>query len=156
MVELVDTTDLILGNNMIDTKRYSVYVNKDGRYRCYDRVTQKVVSYPRILMAEKLGRPLEPYEEVHHIDGNTKNNSLDNLTVVNKGEHQRYHSIKYPELVFETCVYCGKKFAMTRVQQQRRKSEEKRGKYGPFCSRRCSGLYGTDEQRKRKNTAECA
>lgn len=141
---------------MIDTERYRVYLNKDGRYRCYDRLTQKVVSYPRILMAQKLGRPLGPYEDVHHIDGNTKNNSLDNLTIVSHGEHQRQHTTKYPKTVIEKCVYCGNKFTMTRIQQQRRKSNAKRGKKGPFCSRRCSGLYGTHEQRKRKYTTECA
>ena len=67
---------------MIDTKRYNIYVNKDGRYRCYDKVTKKVVSYPRILMAEKLGRPLEPYEDVHHIDGNCTNNKEENLQLL--------------------------------------------------------------------------
>ena len=45
---------------------------------------------------------------------------------------------------------------MTRKQQQYRKSSERRGKKGPFCSRRCSGLYGTDEQRRRKSMTECA
>lgn len=141
---------------MIDTKRYNIYLNKDGRYRCYDKVTHKVVSYPRILMANKLGRSLEPYEDVHHIDGNTQNNSIDNLTIVNRGEHQRQHSTKYSETVVETCIYCGNKFTMTRVQQQRRKSDAKRGKKGPFCSRKCSGLYGVDEQRRRKSMTECA
>lgn len=141
---------------MIDTKRYNVYVNKDGRYRCYDKLTHKVVSYPRILMAKKLGRPLEPYEDVHHIDGNTRNNSLDNLVIILHGEHQRHHSTKYPETVSAYCAYCGKKFTMTRKQQQYRKSSERRGKKGPFCSRRCSGLYGTDEQRRRKSMTECA
>jgi len=141
---------------MIDTKRYNVYVNKDGRYRCYDKVTHKVVSYPRILMAQKLGRPLEPYEDVHHIDGNTRNNSIDNLAIIPHGEHQRHHSTKYSETVSATCVYCGKTFTMTRKQQQDRKSAEHRGKKGPFCSRRCSGLYGTDEQRRLKSMTECA
>lgn len=141
---------------MIDKKRYNIYVSKDGRYRCYDRVTHKVVSYPRILMAEKLGRPLEPYEDVHHIDGNVQNNNVDNLTIILHGEHQRQHSTKYSDDVVATCVYCGKQFTMTRVQQQRRTSDARRGKKGPFCSRKCSGLYGTDEQRRRKSMTECA
>ena len=49
-----------------------VYTNKDGRVRAVIRnedgsITSK--SYPRILMEESLGRPLEPYEDVHHKDG---------------------------------------------------------------------------------------
>ena len=155
-MELVDATDLDGSGTMVDEKRYNIYVSKDGRYRCYDKVTHKVVSYPRILMAEKLGRPLEPYEDVHHIDGNVQNNNVDNLTIILHGEHQRQHSTKYSGTVVATCVYCGKKFTMTRVQQQRRVSDSKRGKKGPFCSRKCSGLYGTDEQRRRKSMTECA
>ena len=53
---------------MINKSRYNIYYNSDGRVRCYDKETKKVVSYPRILMEEKLGIPLEPYEQVHHID----------------------------------------------------------------------------------------
>lgn len=46
-----------------------VYTNKDGRVRAIIRnedgsITSK--SYPRILMEESLGRPLEPYEDVHY------------------------------------------------------------------------------------------
>lgn len=42
-----------------------VYTNKDGRVRAVIRnedgsITSK--SYPRILMEESLGRPLEPYK----------------------------------------------------------------------------------------------
>ena len=45
-----------------------VYTNKDGRVRAVIRnedgsITSK--SYPRILMEEKLGRPLEPFYMVN-------------------------------------------------------------------------------------------
>ena len=48
-------------------KRY-LYVGKDNRSRVVikkDDGTMTSVSYPRILMEEKLGRPLKPYEDVH-------------------------------------------------------------------------------------------
>lgn len=38
-----------------------------------------VVLEHRWVMAEFLGRPLESYETVHHIDGNRQNNDLSNL-----------------------------------------------------------------------------
>ena len=41
-------------------------------------------STQRIALAAKIGRLLEPWEEVRHIDGDFKNNHLDNLQV---GDH---------------------------------------------------------------------
>lgn len=45
-----------------------IYNCKDNRTRAIiknDNGSTRTVSYPRILMEEKLGRPLEPYEDVH-------------------------------------------------------------------------------------------
>ena len=42
-------------------------------------------------MAEHLGRPLESWEVVHHIDGDNCNNSLDNLLLLpNRAMHAAY------------------------------------------------------------------
>lgn len=42
-------------------------------------------------MEEKLGRSLQPGEIVHHIDGNKRNNSPENLMVMTQSEHARLH-----------------------------------------------------------------
>lgn len=48
----------------------------------------------RVAAEEKLGRELLPGEIIHHIDGNLKNNSLDNLHVFpSQAEHARYHML---------------------------------------------------------------
>ena len=46
----------------------------------------------RLIVEKHLMRFLEPTEVVHHIDGNTKNNSVENLAVMNKKEHDQHHT----------------------------------------------------------------
>jgi len=43
----------------------------------------------RLVMEERLGRYLKPEEEVHHLDGNKKNNKISNLLLCKNGEHQK-------------------------------------------------------------------
>ena len=35
-------------------------------------------------MEEKLKRPLESWEHVYHLDGNSENNDIDNLVLIRK------------------------------------------------------------------------
>lgn len=157
---------------MLDENRYTTYINKDGRTRVYDKVTHKVTSYPRLLMANKLGRPLKADEDVHHIDGNKENNSLDNLTVVKHGEHQREHNIeKINEGIWKNhtsftdkimiCPICGNEFLWTAERQYARyqnnlRKNRKTYMSNPFCSPRCCGIRNQQEQMLRKAQAECA
>jgi len=46
----------------------------------------------RVVMTKKLGRKLLPEEVVHHLDGNSENNSPDNLRLfANQSEHMKHH-----------------------------------------------------------------
>jgi hypothetical protein len=55
----------------------------------------------RWVMAEHLGRAIEPYEIVHHVDGNTLNNAVSNLEVrLRGGRHQ-------PHGPLSVCPHCG-------------------------------------------------
>lgn len=125
----------------------TVYTCKDGRTRAYVKSTKKVVSYPKLLMEEKIGRKLEHNEEVHHIDGDPLNNDLSNLEIRLHGEHQKEHGTKYFDKEIE-CTWCGKTFVWTGVQQRYHYgnfgraecSKEMLGK--PFCSKKCIGEYG--------------
>jgi len=52
----------------------------------------------RVLMEKKIGRFLTRMEIVHHIDGNTLNNDINNLMVLNGGKHNSEHGrlrVKY-------------------------------------------------------------
>jgi hypothetical protein len=55
------------------------------------RINGKLVYEHRLVMEKHLGRPLLRSEQVHHIDGNRLNNSLSNLIVLSRSEHNREH-----------------------------------------------------------------
>lgn len=42
----------------------------------------------RHIMEEHLGRPLEPNEHVYHINGDPKDNRIENLIVIKKNSHK--------------------------------------------------------------------
>ena len=124
-------------------KDVNVYTNLDGRTRAYIKETKKVVSYPRLLLEEKIGRPLEKNEQVHHIDGDPLNNDVSNLEIKRLGEHQRDHNVKYFDKEVE-CAWCGKKFIWKAIQQRTHRGNCKDSK--PFCSKSCCGSYGRYKQ----------
>lgn len=126
----------------------AVYTCKDGRTRVYDKDARRVMSYPKYLMEQKIGRPLSPLEEVHHIDRNPLNNDMSNLELRMKGEHQSEHSTKYFDKNVK-CAWCGKEFVWTAKQQR-----QHRGNCGDsseaFCSKSCCGSYGRELQLQRR------
>lgn len=52
-------------------------------------VDGKQIREHRYLMEQHLGRKLESWEHVHHIDGNHLNNDISNLQVLSNSEHQK-------------------------------------------------------------------
>lgn len=126
----------------------SVYKCKDGRERVYIKETQKVMSYPKYLMEQELGRPLLPNEEVHHKDENPLNNDIGNLQVRMNGEHQAEHARKYYDII-AVCGWCGKEFLWKAEQQRQFYGNKKRREYTsdrPFCSRQCASKHGRKVQ----------
>lgn len=61
-----------------------------GTTHCYRKLYGR--HEHRTVMEQILGRPLRPGEVVHHIDGNKRNNSPDNLMLfASQTEHARWH-----------------------------------------------------------------
>ena len=48
----------------------------------------------RYIMEQHLKRKLQYWEHVHHINGNSKDNRLENLNVFSNSEHHRIHKLK--------------------------------------------------------------
>ena len=62
----------------------------------------------RIRMEQKLGRTLRRHEHVHHIDGDTLNNAVENLIVVSAADHIRIHHppIERWSIKYDACTEC--------------------------------------------------
>ncbi len=56
-----------------------------------DAVTRGLYTEHRKIMEEYLGRKLEPWEDVHHINGIHDDNRIENLMVLPHREHMRLH-----------------------------------------------------------------
>ena len=57
----------------------------------YIFVDNKSCHLHRKIMEDFIGRKLSFNEVVHHIDGNVKNNSIDNLVLMSRSEHSKLH-----------------------------------------------------------------
>jgi HNH endonuclease len=73
-------------------------VVKDGYGYLICRVKGKYVFVHRCVMAQALGlKTLPRMFDVHHIDGNTENNHLDNLALTTRNGHSAIHSRQHED-----------------------------------------------------------
>ena len=91
----------------------------------------------RIAMENHLGRLLNPDEVVHHINGNKKDNRIENLEVMSASAHSRYHMLKNGrKWVLLKCPNCGAIF-----ERERMRTHLTKGGTATFCSRKCNGKF---------------
>jgi len=126
-----------------------VKINQDGRLRAYyknDKGEDKLISYPKLIMEEYLGRKLLDDEVVHHINGNPLDNDISNLQVLTKSEHAKLHNTVYHDKE-AVCEVCGKTFIWTSIRQRRYYTDLKRGLNRIIsCSASCSSKRARDTQ----------
>ena len=92
--------------------------------------------YPlhRVLVENRIGRLLESWEHVHHVDEDKFNNADENLEVLTASEHGKHHKPLAP--LIEIICHCGTSFYLKPHQKRLR---EKRS-LGPLsCSASCAG-----------------
>ena len=93
-------------------------LSKHTRTRLLRRDGKRVRAH-RWLMEQALERKLEPYEQVHHRNGNPLDNELANLEVLLPGPHMRLHKQIYPDQ--KTCVACGQQYICNPRRRKRQK-----------------------------------
>jgi hypothetical protein len=130
-------------------KVYGPYKRPDGRRHIiwYDTETgtRRTQSYSRFLMENFLGRKLESWEQVDHINENPSDDRIENYQILDIGENIRkntnYRRITgqlQPEWYEFICPVCLSP-AMIPYRYYKGNQLVQR-KAGPYCSRICAGI----------------
>jgi hypothetical protein len=64
-----------------------------GRWYIYDR-NRKTVAWARIVLEDRLGRPLRHDEQAHHVNEDKSDDRPENLLVLSLAEHARTHALR--------------------------------------------------------------
>lgn len=100
---------------------------KDGYIREHRYIAEKSIASKDQLVIKDGRYVLDPNLDVHHIDGNKLNNSIDNLQIVTRSEHANIHGKQKQNRVTKVCKNCGRSFKIINCRKDMAK----------FCSKKC-------------------
>ena len=111
----------------------------------YRYLTRKINGKTKLLhrhtMEQHLGRPLLPTEHVHHLNGDTKDNRLENLQVINGRDHLQEHAEekrRHPNS--KLCVICSAEFTPHPTKRKRQQT----------CSTECANTLRSRTEKATK------
>lgn len=141
LLELYKPYTNVLGPYKRSDGRQHIVLNNSNAPRG-EKGKTKTISYPKAIAESNLNRRLLKDETIDHNDRNFDNNVSNNLIVRDRSEHAALDATRV--LIHDvTCPVCGSLFTPTLNQTYSKTA-------GPFCSKRCSGLYGKSIQKGEK------
>ena len=116
------------------------FVNNKGRFLVYKPKSKYVLYQGYVLryyaVWESLKGDIPDGYVIHHIDGNKTNDSIENLKLITKKEHDEYHINKQKTGLWLNCTVCKKRF----YKPQWRMNQK--GHSGKYCTKECRNKRG--------------